>query len=163
MEIFGARCRVVEPRPTAPKVRLSLGGKQLQAVSFDGTNGNGPDSPAFQSSRGEVVGVTQGGGSVGTGEVASGVVFTLDAGLAAPKARLTVLNPASGSVGSQVAIYGEHMLGTTEVRFNGIGATFQVLNAQTIRATVPTGATTGPITVTNAGGSVVSKKNFTVK
>jgi hypothetical protein len=144
-------------------IKLSLSGNPLQTVSFDGTNGSVPDSPAFQSSDGKIVGTTSNGGSVSKGKTPSGVVFQLDAGLAAPKPALTILNPASGSVGSKVVIYGDHVVGTTKVRFNGLTANYKVLNAHTILATVPIGATTGPIAATNAGGATVSTRIFTVK
>jgi hypothetical protein len=40
---------------------------------------------------------------------------------------------------------------------------FRVLNPQTIRVTVPVRATTGPIAVTNAGGTTVLAHGFSVK
>jgi hypothetical protein len=95
--------------------------------------------------------------------VASGVVFTLDAGLAAPKPALVSFNPSRGKVGTRVNIHGNHFVGTTAVAFNGVSGTFQVLNTGNILATVPQGATTGPISVTNPGGTTASKGNFTVE
>ena len=71
--------------------------------------------------------------------------------------------PASGKVGSKIMLQGSHFVGTTAVAFNGVSAVFQLLSANYIRATVPEGATTGPITVTNAGGGTASVKSFTVQ
>jgi hypothetical protein len=65
-------------------------------------------------------------------------------------------------VGSTVLINGKNLIGTTEVSFNGVSASFQVLNTQFVSATVPAGATTGPVTVTNAGGEATSTQLFTV-
>jgi len=65
-------------------------------------------------------------------------------------------------VGSTVLINGNNFVGTTRVNFNGVSASFKVLNIQFISATVPAGATTGPVTVTNGGGSVSSTQPFTV-
>lgn len=143
-------------------VSLSPHGKTLQNVSFEGTNGSVPDA-VVQSSDGTILGLTVWGGSVTQGDVASGVVYTLDAGLAAPKPSIVILTPSRGKMGSQVRIYGDHLVGSTQVTFNGVSATFQVLNVHTISATVPQGATTGLIAVTNAGGTTTSKKNFTVQ
>jgi hypothetical protein len=51
----------------------------------------------------------------------------------------------------------------TKVLFNGVSATFTVNSYSQITATVPAGATTGPITVVTAGRKgVVSKTSFTV-
>jgi hypothetical protein len=48
------------------------------------------------------------------------------------------------------------------VRFNGTSASFSVSSATAIQATVPAGATTGPLSVTTAGGTATSGNNFTV-
>ncbi len=134
---------------TVEVVSLSLDGTLLQTVTFDGANGEIPDAPLVQGSDGRLFGVTELGGTVQQGETANGVVFTLDAGLAAPKPELVSFNPSRGKVGTHVAIHGTHFVGTTAVTFNGVSATFKVLNTGYILATVPQGATTGPISVTN--------------
>jgi large repetitive protein len=89
-------------------------------------------------------------------------VWTLDAGLPAPVPAITLLNSTSGSVGSTVLMNGANFIGTSAVSFNGITAAFQVLNSQFISATVPVGATTGPIKVTNLGGTATSTPSFQV-
>ena len=67
---------------------------------------------------------------------------------------LTSLSPTSGMVGSSVTLTGTNLTGATGVRFNGTAATtFAVVNATTVTATVPTGATSGNVTVTTAGGT----------
>jgi uncharacterized repeat protein (TIGR03803 family) len=134
-----------------------------RTIPFDGTNGDSPDAPVLQSSDGTLLGVTFGGGQVGQGLVGSGVVYGLDAALARPKPLFVSFNPARGKVGSHVMIRGFHFVGTTAVAFNGVSATFQVLNTGNILATVPQGAATGPIAVTNAGGATASQKNFIVQ
>src|SRR5512132_3562984 len=50
----------------------------------------------------------------------------------------------------------------TGVSFNGTSATFTIDNAQKITATVPSGATTGPIAVTSPDGTATSSPTFTV-
>ena len=59
-------------------------------------------------------------------------------------------------------IHGSHFIATNAVTFNGVSASFQVLNTGNMLATVPPGATTGPISVTNPGGTA-TKMNFTVE
>ncbi len=67
---------------------------------------------------------------------------------------LTSLNPSSGAVGTSVTLTGTGFLGATEVSFNGTAApVFAVTNAATATATVPTGATTGNVTITTANGT----------
>jgi hypothetical protein len=58
-------------------------------------------------------------------------------------------NPVSGCEGDTVLIVGTNLSGVTAVLFNGDSATFTVLNATTVSAIVPAGATSGNITVLN--------------
>ena len=62
-------------------------------------------------------------------------------------------NPTSGPVGTSVTLTGINLSGATFVAFNDFAAPFVVNNATTVTATVPTGATSGPITVTTPGGT----------
>jgi Domain of unknown function (DUF5666)/IPT/TIG domain len=75
---------------------------------------------------------------------------------------ITSHSPASGLVGSTVTLTGTGFTGTTAVRFNGTPATYTVLSDTSILATVPVGATTGTLTVTNSLGTVTSPLSFTV-
>jgi hypothetical protein len=75
---------------------------------------------------------------------------------------ITSFSPTSGPVGTSVTINGTNFTGATSVKFNGVTATFIVNSATKITATVPTGATTGPISVTTPGGTATSTSNFTV-
>ena len=70
--------------------------------------------------------------------------------------------PPSGPVGTQVTISGTGLLQATKVTFNKTSATFTVNSDQQITATVPTGATSGKISVTTPGGTATSSKSFTV-
>ncbi|HLW84977.1 MAG TPA: choice-of-anchor tandem repeat GloVer-containing protein [Candidatus Sulfotelmatobacter sp.] len=71
--------------------------------------------------------------------------------------------PASGSVGTPVAITGTGLTQATKVTFGGVKATsFTVNNDTQVTATVPTGAKTGKIAVITKGGSASSKTSFTV-
>jgi hypothetical protein len=70
--------------------------------------------------------------------------------------------PASGAVGASITITGTLFTKASAVTFNGTPASFQVINATTIMAVVPVGATTGPVAVTNSAGTGTSAATFTV-
>jgi uncharacterized repeat protein (TIGR03803 family) len=72
-------------------------------------------------------------------------------------------SPATGPVGTSVVITGNGFTKTTEVTFGGVAATsFKAINDTQVDALVPTGAVTGPIAVSTAGGTGTSTSNFTV-
>jgi uncharacterized repeat protein (TIGR03803 family) len=71
-------------------------------------------------------------------------------------------SPTSGRVGTAVTITGSGLTGATKVTFGGVNAVFTVKSASQITATVPTGAKTGKIAVTTAGGVATSAATFTV-
>ena len=138
-------------------------GSIVRQFQFDGTNGATPLASVVQGADGKIYGTAIAGGAVGNGKVASGTVWNLDAGLPAPKPAVPAFIPVTGTAGAKVMIRGDHFVGTTKVNFNGVSAAFQVLNVHFIEATVPAGATSGPISVTNAGGKTTTVKSFTVQ
>lgn len=79
---------------------------------------------------------------------------------------VTGFTPTNGLAGtSSVVINGTSFssAGAATVRFNGTAATTFTVNSNTqITATVPTGATTGPISVTNLDGTGTSAGSFAV-
>jgi large repetitive protein len=75
---------------------------------------------------------------------------------------ITSLTPDNGPAGTSVTITGTTFVGVSSVKFNGLAAAASTLNATTIKATVPAGATTGPVTVTTPGGTATSPSPFTV-
>jgi IPT/TIG domain len=97
------------------------------------------------------------------GNQAFGTVYTLQAGLRAPAAVITAFSPSTGAVGTRVTVRGDHFVGTRAVKFNGVGAIFKILNGKFLSATVPVGATTGPISVTNPAGTTTNTKNFVIQ
>lgn len=70
--------------------------------------------------------------------------------------------PSSGSVGTSVTIQGSNLSGASAVKFNGVAATFTVASDTEVRTAVPTGATTGKISITATAGTGSSADNFTV-
>jgi len=70
-------------------------------------------------------------------------------------------SPAIGGPGTSVVLTGTRFLDATGVDFNGTGASYSVDSSTQITATVPAGATTGPIHVTSPAGTGTSAGNFT--
>jgi YD repeat-containing protein len=76
-----------------------------------------------------------------------------------------ILLPSSGGIGAQVRIQGFGFSATpsaNQVAFNGTAATVTSATANALVVTVPTGATTGPVTVANTNGTAMSPQPFTV-
>jgi uncharacterized repeat protein (TIGR03803 family) len=137
-------------------------GAVVHSFFFDGTNGGLPEDGVIQGADGKIYGTAILGGVVSGDQQASGTVWVLDAGLAPPAATVAAFSPATGAAGTKVTIRGNHFIGTTAVTFNGVRAAFTALNTNFIIVTVPVGATTGKIGVTNAGGETVTAASFTV-
>ena len=76
---------------------------------------------------------------------------------------MTSFSPTFGPSGTTVTISGFNFGSNPVVEFDGTTATgVTVVNANTLTATVPTGATTGSITVAGTGGMDTSSGEFTV-
>ncbi|MEN9672256.1 MAG: hypothetical protein RL553_521, partial [Planctomycetota bacterium] len=152
-------------------------------VQFAAPNSNPPTNPAtgtFQVNQQTIIAITNTVGEAvsttltannapGNFIVLSSVVgnpgitnasFALTNTPSAPT--ITSFTPTSGPTGTSVVILGSGFLGSVQVKFNGVVATSVVNSATQITATVPTGATTGPITITTPGGTVTTTTNFTV-
>ncbi len=77
--------------------------------------------------------------------------------------QITSFSPTSGPVGTKVTIKGDSLTKTTKVTFGGVAATtFKTVSNTEVTATVPTGAVTGHIEITTAGGTATSSTSFTV-
>ncbi|MBO2012786.1 beta strand repeat-containing protein [Hymenobacter negativus] len=91
--------------------------------------------------------------------------FTIGVTDVAEVPTVTSFTPTTGPVGTSVAITGTHFndAGAATVKFNGTTATTVTVNSNSqITASVPAGATTGTISVTNADGTGTSTNSFTV-
>ena len=73
--------------------------------------------------------------------------------------------PSSGAAGSVVSVFGSGFNLTPAsnvVKFNGVAATVVAASANSLRVTVPSGATTGPISIANGAASATSVDQFKV-
>jgi hypothetical protein len=142
------------------------------SVTITGTNFTGTTDVRFNgvSATFTVVTSTQITATVPAGATTGPITVTTPDGTATSGTNFVVIlpptivsfSPTSGPVGTSVTITGTNFTGTTDVRFNGVSATFTVVTSTQITATVPAGATTGPITVTNPAGTATSGTNFVV-
>ena len=127
--------------------------------TFEVTDGGSPLAGLIQDTNGSFYGTTSIGGSSTACTYGCGTVFSLSVGLG-PFVSTT---PTSGKVGGSVTILGTNLTGATSVTFNGSAAAFTVSKSGTyISATVPAGATTGPVQVVTPSGTLNSNVNFQV-
>ncbi len=73
---------------------------------------------------------------------------------------ITSFSPTAGAIGSTVTINGGNFFSPTSVEIGGKSASATITSTTQISATVPTGATTGPIKVSTANGSFTTSSNF---
>lgn len=137
--------------------RVTKSGRFTVVYDMNGADGL-PPCWLIQGSDGIIYGTARAGGSTG-----SGTVFAFDAGLAKPQPQAQRFHPQGGAVGTQVRIWGYDLLAAS-VNFNGVPApTVSNSGSNYVWATVPIGATTGPITVTTPGGTTTTHTTFTVQ
>lgn len=81
-----------------------------------------------------------------------------------PVATLTSFSPTVGGTGTTVTLTGKsYSAGVTGVSFNGTAASsYSYINDTTVTAVVPSGATSGTITITTNAGNATSASSFTV-
>jgi hypothetical protein len=151
------------------------GGPIGTTVTISGAHFTGATAVAFNGTPAvfTVVSETEISATVPSGASSGPITVTTPAGSATSSTAFTVtvpgpsptissFTPSSGPVGTTVTISGEHITGATAVAFNGTPASFTIVSDTQIRATVPSGASSGPITVTTPAGSATSSTAFTV-
>ena len=135
--------------------RVSSTGAFATLYEFDDyALGGNPQVTLLQHTNGVLYGDTAIAGAFDRG-----VFYSFDVGL---KPFVSFL-PAAGNVGRKVEFLGRGFTGTTGVSFNGTAATFTVMRDTFLTATVPSGATTGFVTVTTPGGTLTSNNEFRVR
>ena len=125
-------------------------------VSFPGNFSTG--AGLMQATNGKLYGTTVYGGTSPNCPYGCGSIFSLDLGLSPFVRPMTY----SGKAGATVEILGQGFGKSTTVSFNGTPALSSVKSGTYLTATVPVGATTGSITVTNSGGTLTSDRVFRV-
>lgn len=117
------------------------------------SDGSGAFGGLVQATNGKFYGATLSGGANNLG-----VIFSLSTGLRP----FVETIPTAAKVGANVLILGNNLKAASSATFNGISATFTVVSNTEIKATVPTGATTGPVQVTTSAGTRNSNVFFRV-
>jgi uncharacterized protein (TIGR03437 family) len=128
------------------------------SVTFNGTPAVSTAMSDTQINTSVPAGATTGPITVATsgGTATSSTAFTVDPAI-------TGFSPSSGPVGASVMITGSGFTGATSVVFNTTDQpTFTVSSDSQITTTVPSGATTGPISVTTPAKTATSSTPFTV-
>ena len=133
--------------------KITPQGKLTTLHRFNETDGALPFGGLLQATNGKLYGTTTAGGPTNVG-----TIFSLSMGLGP----FVSFVRDSGKVGQTIGILGQGLTGTSSVSFNGIPAQFKVVSATFVTATVPTGASTGFVTVKTPGGKLVSNQQFQV-
>jgi uncharacterized repeat protein (TIGR03803 family) len=133
--------------------RISTSGVYEMLYSFNGATGVAPAGTLMQHTNGMLYG-TAGGGGVNR----LGTVYELNLGLAP---FVTFVQP-TGKIGQTAQIMGQGLTGTISVTFNGVAATFTVPSPTFMLATIPSGATSGPVVVTTPTATLTSNRNFNI-
>ncbi len=77
---------------------------------------------------------------------------------------ISSFTPVTGAIGTSVSITGTNFSNVSSLNFNGAAVTAYTVNSATsITATVPAGATTGPIAVSLSCGPFTDVNNFTIQ
>ena len=108
----------------------------------------------FQATNGLLYGAT----NYGTNPCCYGTIFSVDDNMSP----LVETVPVAGKVGQTVLILGTGLMGTSSVKFDGVKASFTVESDTYIKATVPSGAKTGTVSVVTPTGTLNSNPQFVV-
>jgi RNA polymerase sigma factor (sigma-70 family) len=151
------------PGSGGPGTYVTIAGHNLTgatSMKFNGVGANFSVASDSQLYAKVPSGATSGPISVTTpnGTATSAAMFTVTP----PAPEISGTSPGTGPVGSSVSIGGRGFTGATSVKFNGIAASFTVNSEGLITAVVPSGATSGPVSVTTPNGTATSSSSFTV-
>jgi hypothetical protein len=144
--------------PPGTLVKLTgINFSNASSVSFNGT----PAANFYVTNNTIIGAVVPAGVSTGPISVTTPAGTTNSTGFFYASPAITSFLPTHGLPGTNVVLTGLNFLGATSVKFNGLNASFvPPTNNTTLVATVPNGATTGPITVAAPGGTNTTASNF---
>ena len=145
----GSACFPLGPCGTI--FRMTPSGALTTLHVFNYADGSDPRR-LMQATDGNLYGTAEGGA------YDAGTIFRLSTGLR-PFVKFV---QSAGRVGQTIGIIGQGFKGTTSVSFNGTAATFTIVSGNLITVAVPTGATTGFVTVQKPSGTVKSNVVFHV-
>lgn len=127
--------------------------------SFQGTDGESPDSALTQSTDGFFVGATyQGAGNGKCFFQGCGSVFALTKHLSP----FVAFIHNAASVGANAGVLGQGFIGTTSVELNGTSTQFKVVSDTVLTFTVPSNGTTGFVTAATPSRTLKSNVKFRV-
>jgi uncharacterized repeat protein (TIGR03803 family) len=141
--------------------KITPSGRLTTLRSFDGTDGTKPFGGLLQATDGNFYGATSNGGDFSCPSDPSfgcGTIFRLSGGLGP----FVSLLPYSGKVATVAYVLGTNLTGATNVTFNGTLAAFTFVSKTEVKTAVPSGATTGFVTITTPGGTLKSNIKFHV-
>jgi uncharacterized repeat protein (TIGR03803 family) len=134
--------------------RATLDGQVVVVHDFADGPGSNPAGSLIQHTNGRLYGIAGSGGKFN-----NGVYFSFDADL---PPFVTYL-PTYGRAGASVEILGQGFTSGSQVSFNGtLAASPDFVSPNYLSVIVPSGATTGPITVTTGSRKLTSNKVFIV-
>jgi uncharacterized repeat protein (TIGR03803 family) len=142
--------------------KMSISGVLTVQHNFDTTGGSAPQVTLFQHTNGILYGDTNLGGTGNVSPCATakcGVFYEINDTLSA----FITPMPYAGNVGSSIGILGQGFSNASVVKFNGVIATSITLTGTAyIQAKVPTGASSGLVTVTTGATTLKSLRKFIV-
>ena len=157
----GAKAKFVAENPTRIRATVPAGAKS-GAITV-ATKGGQATSPAFTLVAKPAPGpAPRPGPKPGPGPTPEPGPGT-EPGLDPVGPTVSSFEPAAAGIGDQVTIRGRNFTSVTGVEFNGrAAARFRVFSAMEVRATVPAGATSGPVTVVTRTGRASSRTSLTI-
>jgi uncharacterized repeat protein (TIGR03803 family) len=119
---------------------VTPGGGFSLLYTFEGYPGGNPGAALIQGSDGSLYGTTENNASNDEGE---GTAFKLNTGLPGT----TSFSPTSGAIGTVVTVTGHGFTGITATTVGGTSAAFTFVSDTSVKVTVPSGTSTGVITL----------------